>query len=143
MINKTKNRAAAGFSLIELLIVLVILGMLGGLVGPRLFTQVDASKVDVAETQVRMLKTAIQAYRLDNGMYPDDNTGLQALVRRPPEIETWNGPYLEEILPSDPWGNDFVYQSRASNFQGFALYSYGADGEEGGEGLNADIGFLP
>ena len=132
-----------GFSLIELLVVLVILGLLGGLVGPRLFTQVDSSKVDVAETQVRMLKSAIQAYRLDNGFYPPDDKGLRALIEPPPDAKNWNGPYLEEFLPLDPWGNDFVYKSSAANFQGFSLFSYGADGSEGGEGLNRDIGYLP
>ena len=131
------------FSLIELLVVLVILGLLGGLVGPRLFTQVDSSKVEIAQTQVRMLKTALQTYRLDNGQYPPDEVGLRSLVERPASARTWNGPYLDEALPLDPWGNPFVYRSKASNFQGFALYSFGADGQEGGEDLNEDIGYLP
>lgn len=132
-----------GFSLIELLVVLVILGLLGGLVGPRLFSQVDSSKVEVAKTQVRMLKTALQAYRLDVGRYPLDQSGLKALVEKPVSDKYWRGPYLEELLPTDPWGNQYKYQSAANNFQGFALYSLGADGQEGGEGLDEDIGYLP
>ena len=137
------QKKLSGFSLIELLVVLVILGLLGGLVGPRLFTQVDASKVDVAKTQIRMLKGALQAYRLDNGSYPTDEMGLRALVEKPSQEKSWNGPYLEEMLPVDPWGKDFIYKSRIANFQGFALFSLGADGSEGGEGVNEDIGYLP
>ena len=133
----------AGFSLIELLVVMVIIGLLGGLVGPRLFTQVDASKVEVARTQIKMLKAALQVYRLDNGRYPSDSEGLNSLIERPAALGTWRGPYLEEELPSDPWGKPFNYNSSASNFQGFALYSYGADGVEGGDDVNEDIGYLP
>ena len=132
-----------GFSLIELLVVLVILGLLGGLVGPRLFTQVDASKVDTADTQVRMLKAAIQTFRLDVGRYPNTEEGLNALAFEPANLPKWRGPYLEEELPLDPWGNPYVYLDTAENFQGFALYSRGADGVDGGEDLNADVGFLP
>ena len=132
-----------GFSLIELLVVLVILGLLGGLVGPRLFSQVDSSKVEVAKTQIRMLKTSIQAFRLDTGRYPSTEEGLKSLVEKPASIKLWRGPYLEELLPMDPWGNPFLYLSNVNNFQGFALYSQGADGKKGGEGVNEDIGFLP
>lgn len=132
-----------GFSLIELLVVLVILGLLGGLVGPRLFTKVDASKVDTADTQVRMLKASLQTYRLDVGTYPTTGQGLNALVAQPANVKKWEGPYLEEELPVDPWGNAYIYVDTADNFQGFALYSRGADGVDGGEGLDADVGFLP
>ena len=137
-INRTK-----GFTLIELLVVLVILGLLGGLVGPRLFTKVDASKVDTANTQVRMLKASLQTFRLDVGRYPTTAEGLNALVQKPGGLNVWEGPYLEEMLPKDPWGNDYVYLDSADNFQGFALYSRGADGTDGGEGLDADVGFVP
>ncbi len=136
-------RCDKGFSLIELLVVLVIIGLLGGLVGPRLFTQVDSSKVEIAQTQIRMLKTALQAYRLDIGAYPTTEVGLNSLINKPANNLPWRGPYLEEMLPLDPWGNPFVYVPTAQNFQGFALYSLGADGKEGGEGINEDIGYLP
>ena len=136
-------RCDKGFSLIELLVVLVIIGLLGGLVGPRLFTQVDSSKVEIAQTQIRMLKTALQAYRLDIGAYPTTEVGLNSLISKPANNLLWRGPYLEQMLPLDPWGNPFVYVPTAENFQGFALYSLGADGKEGGEGINEDIGYLP
>jgi general secretion pathway protein G len=132
-----------GFSLIELLVVLVILGLLGGLVGPRLFTKVDSSKVSTAQTQVRMLKASLQTYRLDVGRYPSTEQGLQALTVNATNQRMWDGPYLEQELPLDPWGNAYVYLDSADNFQGFALYSRGADGLEGGEDLDADVGFLP
>ncbi len=132
-----------GFSLIELLVVLVILGLLGGLVGPRLFTKVDSSKVKTADTQVRMLKASLQTYRLDVGRYPTSEQGLRALTANSTNEKLWDGPYLEEELPLDPWGNPYVYLDSADNFQGFALYSRGADGVDGGEDLDADVGFLP
>lgn len=137
-----RNRQA-GFSLIELLVVLVILGMLGGLVGPRLFSKVDSSKVITAQTQVKMLKAALQTYRLDNGSYPTTEQGLKALIAKPADGKYWRGPYLDEELPPDPWGNPYFYQFGVDNFQGFALYSRGADAADGGEDLNADVGYLP
>ncbi len=138
-----KQKQQNGFSLIELLVVLVILGLLAGLVGPRLFGKVDSSKVKTAETQVKMLKAALQTYRLDVGSYPKSEHGLSALISQPSGISRWDGPYLDEELPSDPWGNSYVYQDGVKNLQGFALYSYGADGKQGGEGLDGDIGYTP
>ena len=132
-----------GFSLIELLVVLVILGMLGGLVGPRLFNKVDSSKVDTAETQVRLLRAALQTYRLDVGSYPATEQGLAALISNPSDSKKWDGPYLDDQLPQDPWGNPYVYIVDPENFYGFALYSRGADGVDGGESLDADVGYLP
>ncbi len=131
-----------GFTLIELLVVLVILGMLAGLVGPRLFSNVDKSKVKTAETQIKMLRGSLQTYRLDVGSYPTTEQGLAALMRTPADIRNWQGPYLEDELPKDPWGNAYIYKSPVDNLQGFALYSNGADGTPSGEGLNADIGYL-
>ncbi len=136
--NRTK-----GFTLIELMVVLVILGLLAGLVGPRLFGKVDSSKVKTAETQVKMLKGALQTYRLDMGGYPSTAEGLAALQTPPANGSSfWEGPYLEETLPLDPWHNKYQYQSPADNIQGFLLYSLGADGKQGGEGLDADIGYV-
>ena len=133
----------SGFSLIELLVVLVILGMLGGLVGPRLFERVDSSKVDTSLSQVRMLKSAMGTFRLDVGRYPTTEEGLVALAFKPASIKRWRGPYVEDLVPNDPWGNPYVYVGTAENFQGFALYSRGAVGLDGGEGLSADVGFTP
>jgi general secretion pathway protein G len=132
-----------GFTLIEILVVLVILGLLAGLVGPRLFGKVDTSKVRTAETQVRMLKTALQTFRLDVGRYPSADEGLAALQQRPDTAPTWAGPYLDENLPVDPWGNAYQYRDEAADGQEFTLYSFGADGAPGGEGLAADIGYVP
>lgn len=136
--------ALRGFSLIELMVVLVILGLLTGLVGPRLFGRVDASKVQTAETQIKMLRGALQTYRLDLGQYPSTAQGLAALMRAPAEAaDWWKGPYLEDELPLDPWREPYRYEHPASNLQGFALYSLGADSALGGEGNDADIGYLP
>ncbi len=131
-----------GFTLIELLVVLVILGMLAGLVGPRLFSNVDKSKVKTADTQVKMLRGSLQTYRLDVGSYPKTEQGLAALQNNPDDVQGWQGPYLEDELPKDPWGNPYQYKSPANNLQGFALYSHGADGKPGGDGLDADVGIL-
>ncbi|MBQ61369.1 MAG: type II secretion system protein GspG [Gammaproteobacteria bacterium] len=134
---------STGFSLIELLVVLVIMGMLAGLVGPRLFNKVDSSKVKTAQTQVKMLKAALQSFRLDVGRYPSSEEGLKVLVYKLDSIKSWDGPYLEDELPQDPWNTPYVYDFGSDNLQGFALYSYGADNKEGGEGLDADVGYLP
>lgn len=123
--------------------VLVILGMLGGLVGPRLFERVDVSKVDTARSQVEMLRGAMGTYRLDVGRFPTTEEGLNALAYQPSTAKRWRGPYVEDEIPLDPWGNPYVYLDSAENFQGFALYSRGADGVDGGEDLNADVGITP
>ena len=139
-----KAGRSAGFTLIELMVVLVILGLLAGLVGPRLFGRVDASKVQTAETQIKMLRGALQAYRLDVGRYPSTEEGLTALVRAPAgAAEFWRGPYLEDEVPPDPWNTSYRYEHPANNLQGFALYSLGADSERGGEGVDAEVGYLP
>lgn len=133
-----------GFTLIELMVVLVILGLLVGLVGPRLFGRVDSSKVQVAETQIKMLRGALQAYRLDIGRFPSTAEGLTALIRPPPEVAAfWSGPYVDDEIPPDPWRTPYRYEHPTDNLQGFALYSLGADAKEGGEGVNADVGYLP
>ena len=135
---------ARGFSLIELMIVLVILGLLAGLVGPQLMRQLEGSKVDVAETQIKMLRSALQTYRIDVGTYPTTAQGLAALMSPPDEVaDYWRGPYLQDELPVDPWRTPYQYEAPVDNLQGFVLYSYGADSARGGEGDFADIGFLP
>ena len=145
---KTKTRkpsaVARGFTLLEMLVVLVIIGLLAGLVGPQLMGRVDTSKVTAADTQVRMLKAALDTMRLDIGRYPTKEEGL-AMLTTPPREERaarkWQGPYLSDGLPPDPWGNPYQY-SPAATQTSVILFSYGADGEPGGEGINADIGFL-
>ena len=126
------------------MVVLVILGLLAGLVGPRLFGKVDQSKVQTAQTQIKMLRGALQGYRLDIGRYPSSAEGLAALMRAPPDVAAyWSGPYLEDELPLDPWRTPYRYEHPADNLQGFALYSLGADSTDGGEDFDADIGYLP
>lgn len=111
-----------GFTLIELLVVLVILGMLAGLVGPRLFSNVDKSKVKTAQTQVKMLRGSLQAYRLDVGTYPSTEQGLAAIMSAPSNTQNWQGPYLEDELPKDPWGRDYQYKSPVNNLKGIVFY---------------------
>jgi len=143
-VNRTNN--IKGFTLIEILVVLVIIGLIAGLVGPRLFGKVDASKVKTAETQTKMFKGALQTYRLDIGDFPNNQQGLDILYHAPTEERLkskWHGPYLDEAVPMDPWGNPYQYSRPGRDGQPFALYSFGADGQPGGTDYNADIGYLP
>lgn len=143
---KYPSRTPFGFTLIEMLVVLVIIGMLAGLVGPKLFGRVDSSKIKTAEVQVKMFKGALETFRLDVGRLPTPAEGLSALNLAPTEERAkarWRGPYLDQEIPADPWGNTYVYSLPGANGQPFALYSLGADGKRGGEGTDADIGFLP
>lgn len=135
-----------GFTLIELLVVLIILGLLAGLVGPQIFGNVDKAKVNTAELQIGTLKSAIQSLRLDIGRLPTEKEGLNVLIARPADERVsglWRGPYLEEEIPLDPWNNPYQYAPQQSGLSPFSLYSYGADGQSGGEELNADIGYVP
>ena len=141
-----RMRAQTGFTLLEMLVVLVIIGLIASLVGPRLFAKVDSSKVQVADTQVRMLRGAVESFRLDMGRLPTPEEGLEALTRAPGDAgggTRWRGPYLDEAVPKDPWGNGYQYSIPGADTMPFALYSLGADGQRGGEGNDADVGFLP
>lgn len=136
---QTVRRRAGGFTLIEILVVVVILGILGAVVGPNLLERPEQARVQAAKTQLQGIGSALDLYRLDNFSYPSTDQSLQALVTRPsgfPEAKNWaaGGYYKKE--PVDPWGNAFAY---ANNGQGFELVCYGADGAQGGEGPAADI----
>lgn len=136
----------AGFSLIEMLVVLVIIGLLVGLVGPRLLGNVDRGKVTTAEAQVRMLKGALETMRLDLGRFPARDEGLDVLVRPPSDTAVasrWMGPYLDGAVPLDPWGRAYEYPGPDASNQSVYLYSLGADGRPGGIGVNADVGAVP
>ncbi|NKB43842.1 MAG: type II secretion system protein GspG [Alphaproteobacteria bacterium] len=132
-----------GFTLLEMLVVLVIIGLVASLVGPQLLGRVDSSRVTAADTQIRMLKGALDTFRLDVGRYPSAEEGLSLLMTAPSDERTqrkWQGPYLSEALPLDPWGN--AYQYKPKNSTSVVLYSFGADGKAEGEGIDADVGFL-
>lgn len=141
-----KNKLVKGFTLLEMIVVLVIVGLLMGLVGPRLFKEADKAKVQTAETQVKMLKGALQTMRLDINRYPTTAEGLKLLSTRPSDArlsQLWDGPYTEDGVPLDPWDFPFQYESTPSQNQEFSLYSLGADNQPGGEGYNTDVGYLP
>ena len=143
---RAASRRPNGFTLLEMLVVLVLIGLIASLVGPRLFSRVDASKVQVAETQVRMLRGAVETFRLEGGRLPTPDEGLSVLFTAPSDERArarWRGPYLDEGVPDDPWGRPYVYSMPGPDGMGFALYSLGADGTPGGEGNDADVGFLP
>lgn len=128
-----------GFTLLELLVVLVILGLLASLVGPQVLRQLSGSKTKTAALQIKELGTALDLYRLEVGRYPTSSEGLSALISAPANARGWNGPYLtKKTVPQDPWGND--YQYRAPGQQGeFDLFSLGADNQEGGTGEDQDV----
>ncbi|MBS1219646.1 MAG: gspG [Proteobacteria bacterium] len=131
-------RKAAGFTLLELLVVLVILGLLVGIVAPRFFGQVGKSEVKVAKAQIRSLEDALDQYRLDIKRYPTTEQGLAALNSQPTGEARWQGPYLKKVVPDDPWGNPYQYRSPGEHGE-IDLFSLGKDGQPGGTGENADI----
>lgn len=140
----TKRRLANhyGFTLIEMLVVMVIIGLLAGLVGPRIFGKVDTSKVQTTKVQIKMLESSLQIMRLDIGTLPDGETSMQWLVRAPEDANTkalWKGPYLDGQVPRDAWNNPYQIVTPGPEGQPFVVMSMGADGRPGGEGLNADI----
>ena len=131
-----KNR---GFTLLELLVVIVIIGLLAGYVAPRYFSQVGRSEIQVARSQIESLEKALDQYRLDMRRYPTAEEGLDALVAKPANAQTWSGPYLKKAVPNDPWGRPYVYRTPGQKSE-FELVSYGRDGKPGGTGEDADIG---
>lgn len=130
---------AGGFTLVELLVVLVILGLVMGLVGPRVLNYLTSSRERAASLQISSFKSALDLFFLDTGRYPTASEGLGALVARPPSVQSWNGPYLQQSgVPADPWGNPYRYVAPAQNAP-YRIVSNGADGQEGGSGSDADI----
>jgi len=127
-----------GFTLLELLVVMVIIGLLAGYVGPKYFTQVGKSQVKTARAQIDALEKALDQYRLDTGRYPPMDQGLAALITRPPNEPKWDGPYLKKSVPADPWGNPYVYKIPGEHGE-YDLVSLGKDGQVGGTGEAADI----
>ena len=137
-----RQKRQKGFTLIELLVVLVILGLLAALIGPRILGRVGGAKQKIARSQIAMLEAALDQYRLDMGRYPSTEEGLRALIEPPEDEEQrrkWQGPYLKKAkIPKDPWGHDYHYRYPGEHGE-YDLWSYGADGQPGGTGENADI----
>lgn len=127
-----------GFTLLELLVVMVIIGLLAAFVAPRYFGQLGKSEVKAAMAQVNLLQKALDHYRLDTGHYPNTDQGLAALVVRPQNEPKWDGPYLTKAVPPDPWGHSYNYRSPGEHGD-YDLYSFGKDGQPGGTGENADV----
>ena len=127
-----------GFTLVELLVVMVIIGLLAALVVPRFIRQEEKAKVKATQAQIELLGTALDTLRLDVGRYPTTQEGLNALRRQPGDAQKWDGPYLKKEVPLDPWGRAYIYRSPGEHGP-YDLFSYGADGVPGGEGDNRDV----
>lgn len=129
-----------GFTLVELLVVLVILALIMGLVGPRVLSYLTSSREKAAALQINGFKSSLDLFFLDAGRYPNSSEGLAALVRKPAGVERWNGPYIQQgDIPADPWGNPYLYAAPGTKAP-FRITSNGADGRPGGTGTDADIG---
>lgn len=127
-----------GFTLVEIMIVIIIIGLMAALVAPRLFGKLTAAKQKTAKAQIELFGTALDAFRLDVGRYPSTEEGLKALREKPSGVENWKGPYLPKEIPNDPWGKPYIYRSPGEHGD-YDLMSFGLDGVEGGEGENQDV----
>lgn len=134
-----RNRRRRGITLIEMLVVLTIIALFAALVAPRMLGQGDKARVTAAKAQINSFSTALGAYKLDTGVYPSTEQGLQALRERPSGLTQWQGPYLPKEVPPDPWGHPYVYKYPGEHGDEPDIISYGADGQPGGEGVNADL----
>jgi len=135
-----RTNRRAGVTLIEMLVVVAIIGMFVALVAPAMFKRADTARITQARAQIQNLMTALGSYKLDTGVFPTTDQGLAALRIKPnEEINGWNGPYLPQDVPKDPWGHDYVYKYPGEHGDEPDIASLGADGQPGGEGLNADI----
>jgi general secretion pathway protein G len=135
---KFRQVRMSGFTLLELLVVMVIIGLLAAYVGPKYFSQIGKSEIKTAQAQIDALGKALDQYRLDAGHYPNSEAGLAALFTRPSNEPKWSGPYLQKNVPLDPWGKPYVYKQPGEHGE-YDLLSYGKDGRPGGTGEDADI----
>jgi general secretion pathway protein G len=136
---RARRRAAAGVTLIEMLVVVTIIGLFVALVGPKLWSNVDKAKMTAARAQIQNFMAALGTYKLDNGNFPTTEQGLQALRVKPADATQWNGPYMPVDVPKDPWGHDYIYKFPGDHGDEPDIVCYGADGQPGGDGINADI----
>ncbi len=127
-----------GFTLIEIMIVMIIIGLLAALVAPKFFGRLSSAKLSAAKAQIELIGTALDAFRLDTGRYPTTEEGLKALREKPSGVENWHGPYLPKEIPLDPWKRPYIYKCPGEHGE-YDLISYGLDGVEGGEGENQDV----
>ena len=134
-----KNRRRAGVTLIEMLVVVTIIALFAALVGPSLFKQSDKARVTAARVQINNFRGALGQYKLDTGTFPTTEQGLAALRVKPENVNQWQGPYLGQEIPVDPWGRAYLYKFPGEHGDEPDLISYGADGQAGGDGINADI----
>ena len=133
------NDGEAGFTLVEILVVITIIGLIMGLVGPRVLNYLGESKAKAAKIQIESFASALDLFYLDAGRYPSSSEGLGALVQRPGGAQSWNGPYLKgAVVPNDPWGRAYIYRSPGEHGS-YDIVSYGADGQEGGTGTASDV----
>ena len=137
---RTHGKTSKGFTLLELLVVIVIIGLLAAYVGPKYFSQLGKSEVTIAKAQIEAFDKALDTYRLDVGRYPSTEEGLASLLAAPATAGAkWNGPYLKKGVPPDPWGRPYQYKAPGAKAE-YDIISLGKDGQPGGEGENADIG---
>lgn len=137
--NKNTRRRASGFTLLELLVVIVIIGLLSAFVAPKYFGQIGKSKAQIAKAQIESFDKALDQYRIDTGRYPTTQAGLFALFVQPPNEPNWHGAYLKKGIPTDPWGKAYVYETPGKDGREYDLISYGGDGVQGGSGEAADV----
>jgi general secretion pathway protein G len=135
----TRRRGQSGVTLIEMMVVVTIIALFVALVAPKLFKQADKAKITAARAQMNNFMTALGGYKLDTSTFPTTEQGLAALRTKPSDLPLWNGPYMPQDIPLDPWGRPYVYKYPGEHGDEPEIISYGADGQPGGEGIDADI----
>jgi general secretion pathway protein G len=136
---KRRNRKQAGVTLIEMMVVVTIIALFAALVLPRMLGQADRARKTAARAQINAYMTALGSYKLDTGVFPTTEQGLQALRSKPESVSNWQGPYLQKEIEPDPWGHAYIYRYPGEHGDEPDIMSYGADGQPGGDGINADI----
>jgi general secretion pathway protein G len=138
--SQRRDHASAGFTLVEMLVVLTIIGLIMGLIGPRVLGYLSESKVKTAKLQIESFSSALDLFYIDTGRYPTSSEGLESLAVRPSGVDVWNGPYVKGArIPTDPWGHPYQYRSPVERIPPYEIMSLGSDGSEGGTGNAADV----